>query len=224
MTKFRPLLINLLFFNAAFAQTPALDDEHAADREALRELGSHYEQAINTGNLMPLASSIATNASAVFATNDEVQGLDAMQKYFDSIKERLGKNSSYTVKLNPDRTEFFGDIALAHGSSDETAKLGNGREYRFKTHWTAVLRKDGKTWKAHRLHVSMDPFDNPAITARLQMRTWIAGGFGMLAAVAAFAIGRATKSRTIRKSVLNSRDPGQVPDRSSVPRPSKHRR
>jgi ketosteroid isomerase-like protein len=195
MIDFRHLLINLLFFSTAFAQTPAPEDEHAADRAALRELGGQYEQAINSGNLMPLAPSIAPEASAVFATNDEVQGLEAMQKYFDSIKERLGRNSSYTVKLNPDHSEFFGDIALAHGRSDETAKLGNGQEYRFTTHWTAVLRKDGGSWKAHRLHVSMDPLDNPAITARLQMRTWIAVALGVLAAAAAFVVGRASKRR-----------------------------
>jgi ketosteroid isomerase-like protein len=196
MIHSRHLLINLLCFSAAFAQTPAPDDQHAADRAALRELGSQYEQAINSGNLMPLAPLIAPEASAVFATNDEVQGLDAMQKYFDSIKERLGKGSSYTVKLNPDRTEFFGDIALGHGRSEETAKLGSGREYHFTTHWTAVLRKDGGSWKAHRLHVSMDPLDNPAIAARLQIRTWIAAALGMLAAGAAFVVGRASKKRT----------------------------
>ena len=38
-----------------------------------------------------------------------------MQKYFDEIKQRLGKGSSYAVKLKPERTEFFGDIAFAHG-------------------------------------------------------------------------------------------------------------
>jgi len=199
MTHSRHLLINLLFFSTALAQPPAPEDEHGADRAALRELGGKYEQGINSGNLMPLAPSIAPEVSAVFATNDEVQGLDAMQKYFDSIKERLGKNSSYSVKLNPDRTDFFGNIALAHGRSDETAKLGNGREYRFTTHWTAVLRKDNGSWKALRLHVSMDPLDNPAITARLQVRTLIVAALGALAAAVAFAIGRAARKRAASK-------------------------
>lgn len=197
MINFRHLLISLLFSSAAFAQTPAPDDGHAADRAALRELGSRYEQAINSGNLLPLAPSIAPEASAVFVTNDEVQGLEAMQKYFDSIKERLGKNSSYVIKLTPDHTEFFGDIALAHGRSDETAKLGNGREYSFTTHWTAVLRKENGAWMAHRLHVSMDPFDNPVIKARIQFTHLIAAAIGLVAAGVAFAIGRATKKRAL---------------------------
>ena len=192
------LLVTLLSCSAAFAKEAPSGDEHAADRAALRELGGRYEQAINSGDLRPLASSVASSASAVFATNDEVQGLDAMQKYFDSIKERLGKNSSYTVKLNPDRTEFFGDIALAHGRSDETAKLGSGREYRFTTHWTAVLQKDAKGWKALRLHVSMDPLDNPAITARLQKRTLVVATAGVLVAGGAFVLGRSRRQSGAR--------------------------
>jgi ketosteroid isomerase-like protein len=195
MLHFRIPLISLLLLGTAVAETSAPDDRHAADRAALRALGSQYEQAINSGDLRPLAPSIAPEASAVFATNDEVQGLEAMQKYFDSIKQRLGAGSSYTVKLVPDRTEFFGDFALAHGRSEETAKLGSGREYRFTTHWTAVLDKDGGTWKARRLHVSMDPLDNPAITARLQIRTWTLLACGVLAAGLTFGLGLAIGRR-----------------------------
>lgn len=193
MIHSRQILIGLLSFSTALAQTPAPDDGHAADRNALHALGGQYEQAINQGNLRALEPSIAPSASAVFVTNDEVQGLEAMQKYLDSIKERLGKDSSYTVKLIPDATEFFGDIALAHGRSDETAKLGNGSEYKFTTHWTAVLGKEGGGWKALRLHVSMDPFDNPAVAARLQIRTLLVAALGLVVAVVAFFIGRTSR-------------------------------
>lgn len=193
MIRFLPLLLSLLCFGTAFAQDPA--DAHAADRAALRELGSRYEAAINHGDLRPLAPFVAPTASAVFATNHEVQGLEGMQQYFDSMKERLGKNSSYTVKLEPDRTEFFGDIAIAHGRSAENARLGNGDEYRFTTRWTAVLHKDPDGWKALRLHVSMDPLDNPVIAARLKARTWMIAALGVLVAGVAFATGRVARAQ-----------------------------
>jgi uncharacterized protein (TIGR02246 family) len=190
MKSFAILFLALLFTTPIFAQSPSPEDEHAADRTALRQLGASYEQAINGGNLTSLAPSVAPDATAVFVTNDEVQGIEDMQKFFENIKERLGKGSSYTVKLQPDRTAFFGDIALAHGTSDELAKTGSGREFKFTTHWTAVLRKDAGQWKALRLQVTMDPFNNPAVAAQLQMRTWIAAGLGVVAAIVAFIIGR----------------------------------
>jgi ketosteroid isomerase-like protein len=139
--------------------------------------------------------------SAVFATNHEVHGLDGIQKYFDSVKEMLGKGSSYTVKLEPDRTEVFGDIAIGHGKSAEVARWGDGREYRFETRWTVVLRKEADGWKALRLQVTMDPFDNPAIAARLKARTWVMAALSVLAAGVAFAIGRAPKRQGQRINV-----------------------
>lgn len=182
--------LSLLCFSCAFAQDPGANDDRATDRASLRELGRRYEHAINSGDLRQLAPSLAPTASAVFATNDEVRGLDAIQKYFDSIKIRLGRGSTYTVKLDPDTTEFYGDIALAHGRSDETAKLGSGSEFHFITHWTAVLRKGATGWQALRLQVTMDPLNNPAITARLQTRTLIVAALGVVAAGVAFALGR----------------------------------
>ena len=197
MKRFLFLLTSLLSLSVGLAQEPAPDDERADDRAALRALGAQYEQAINSGDLRPLAPSVTPAASAVFATNHEVHGLDAMQQYFDATKEQLGRGSTYTVKLKPDRTEFFGDLALARGTSDEVARLGSGREYRFTTHWTALLRKDAGGWKAHRLHVSMDPLDNPAIAARLQWRTGITAAIGVLAAITAFLLGRRSGRRTV---------------------------
>lgn len=194
MNHSRLLLISLLFATTAFAQTPP-DDGHDADRAALRELGRQYEQAINGGNLLALAPSVAKEASAVFVTNDEVQGIEAMQKYLEAIQQRLGKGSAYTVKLDPDSTEFFGDLALAHGRSHENAKLASGRVYEFTTRWTAILRKDGAGWKAQRLHVSMDPFDNPIISTRLQMRTWATAGIGVVLAILTFGLGMMIRRR-----------------------------
>jgi ketosteroid isomerase-like protein len=187
------LLLSLLFLNTvALAQTPApnnTSDARESDKTALRKLGAAYEQAINNGDLRSLAPMVGPNASAVFETNDEVKGLDAMQSYFDSVKQRLGPGTSYAVQLNPDDAEFLGDVALAHGTSDETVKPGNGHEFHFSTHWTAVLQKDATGWKALRLHVSMNPFDNPMITARLQMRTTVVAVLGLVLAGIAFVLG-----------------------------------
>lgn len=189
------LLLSILFCGHLCAQEPAPPDEHAADRAALRELAGRYEEAINNGDLHPLEPSVAPTVSAVFATNHEVHGLDGIQKYFDSVQEMMGKGSSYTVKLEPDRTEFFGDIAIGHGKSAEVATWGDGREYRFDTKWTVVLKKEADGWKALRLQVTMDPFDNPVITTRLLARTWVLLALGVIAAGIAFFVGRGFRKR-----------------------------
>jgi len=108
-------------------------------------------------------------------TGDEVVGIDAMQAFFDDIKQRLGPGSSYSVKLVPDDTQFFGDLALAHGTADESVKLGTGTAFSYTTRWTALLRKLDGTWKAERLHVSLNPIENPIIEARTQAQIWTWG-------------------------------------------------
>jgi len=166
----------------AAAQTDALESE----KQALRALGATYEKAINSGDLRTLASSLTPTASAVFMTGDELKSLNEMQAFFDSIKKRLGEGSSYSVKLVPDDTQFFGDIALAHGTANETVKLGNGSSFSYTTRWTALLRKLGGAWKAERLHVSLNPLDNPIVAARCRAQNWT---IGMVTTAMGIAVG-----------------------------------
>ena len=165
--------------SVAFSQQPDADP-HAADREALRAIGARYEKAINDGNLSPLADSLLPSMSTVFVTGKEVAGVEAMQKYYEDIKAQLGEGSSFKVKLIPDRTEFFGDMAIAHGRSDESVNFANGSTLAYQTVWTAVLKKTDGQWKGARLHVSMDPVENPIIELKTKWRERLIGGGGLL--------------------------------------------
>jgi ketosteroid isomerase-like protein len=172
-----PLLVLTLTASRLIAQTPA--DPHEADRAALRELGARYEQAINEGKLTGLADALLPEMSAVFATGDEVRGMEAMQKFYDDIKTKLGDGSTYSIKMLPDRTDFFGDTAVAHGKSDEHVRLGNGTELDYQTLWTAVLLKQNGQWKAARLHVSLDPVNNPFVAMKTKWRDRLFAAAGL---------------------------------------------
>lgn len=98
-----------------------------------------------------------------------------MQSYLEGVKKQLGEGSSYTVKLIPDDTHFDGNHAIAEGISEEKVVAG-GKEFTYQTRWTAILKHDGETWKAQRLHVSLNPFENPIIAYRARMQKWTYGG------------------------------------------------
>lgn len=181
----------LFLASLVLSQLALAQQDTEADKQALRALGASYEKAINSGDLSPLAPSLTPTASAVFLTNDEFKGLPAMQAFFDDIKKRLGSGSSYQVKLLPDDTQFFGDTALAHGSADEMVTLANGSSFTYTTRWTALLRKLDGAWKAERLHVSLDPIDNPIVAARTTAQSWLIGsGAALLGALLGFLIAR----------------------------------
>ena len=166
------------------AQSPATaDDGREADRQALRALAARYEAAIGSGDLMSLQDSVLPGTSAVFMTGDEVTGLANMQTFLDGIMKELGAGTKYSVKLNPNPTQFEGDLAMASGTSDEKVVFGNGKELNYQTKWTAILKKvDGK-WVSARLHVSLDPINNPIIEMRTRMEKWIAAGIALAGGV-----------------------------------------
>lgn len=182
-------LASLAFAGGLLAQAP--DAALEADKDALRALGRRFEEAINKGDVMPLSDAVLPESSAVFMTNDEVKGLPAMQGFFDGIKARLGAGSRYTIKLKPDATDFHGDIAIAHGTCEETVHLGAGTDFSYPTKWTAVLKKVDGRWQAARVHVSLDPISNPIVDLRLQAQKWMMAGGGVAAGlIVGFLAGR----------------------------------
>lgn len=117
-------------------------------------------------------------------TGVEVKGIQNMQKYYDEIKSKIGNGGSYTVKLLPDDTDFHGDVAIAHGASDETVVLGSGKRITYQSRWTAVLEKTNGKWMALRLHVSIDPIENPFVAMKMGVGKWLHLGIGGLAGLA----------------------------------------
>jgi ketosteroid isomerase-like protein len=195
MKVIQSALMFVMFLLPIQAQVPE-NDTHASDKQALRALAEKYENAINQGNFSSLKEFVAPSASAVFMTGHELVGLDAMQKYYDEVKVKLGTGSSYSVKLNPADTEFYDSIAVTHGTSDERVTFGNGKQLAYQSKWTAVLQKNNDQWIAIRMHVSIDPIDNPFITMKNQVTHWIYSSVaGLSGALLAWLIARRNRNR-----------------------------
>jgi ketosteroid isomerase-like protein len=159
------------------AATSALPDEESLHQE-LRGLKKAYEDAVNSGNLAPLAPVFGPQSSGVVATNEEFHTLAEMQAIFDRFKNSLGPDYIYRVKLNPERSLIYGDIAVARGTSDEYVK-SNGHEFNLTTRWTAVLRRENGQWHLLRSQVSMDPFHNSVTDHFFASVKRIYGGGGL---------------------------------------------
>jgi ketosteroid isomerase-like protein len=145
------------------AASGAADQE--ADHAALRRFKPLFEQAINENRLELMRPHLDRPFSVVTYTDREFTDFDAFQARWQQTRSELLQGGRYTVTLDPDRSDIYGDVAVAHGNSDNLLVTGSGQEHRFSSHWTVVFHKVGGEWKIARAHNSLNPFDNPMLRA-----------------------------------------------------------
>ena len=178
----------------SLALTPTLHGQDEAEHEALRKIKAAYEEAIKSNDLKKMAPYLGPGVSGVMVTGEEVKGLEGLQAYWNKIKALMGPGGKYEVTLKPEKSELFGDIALARGSTEDLVRTDTGKTYHFSSLWTAICRKDNGQWKIIRMQGTMDPITNPFVNARVQF-TRMAYGIGglLLGVILAIVIGLARR-------------------------------
>ena len=185
----------------AAARPSDAPDVHEADRQALRDLKALYEKAASTGDIDALAPLVGPGFTGVMMTSDPVASVEDMRSYWARMRSLIGDGGSYRVELAIDGpSEFFGDIAVAHGTSKDFVHTGSGRDYNFDGRWTAVFRRTPEGWKALRIHGSMDPIGNPFVRAGVSGTAWVVGIVAVLVGALLGWIGRSMRSGSDRPS------------------------
>ncbi|HTV39034.1 MAG TPA: DUF4440 domain-containing protein [Candidatus Sulfotelmatobacter sp.] len=158
-----------------------------ADRAALRAIGTNYEDAANSGDLSKLKTDLSDQVTGVMVTGQPIAGYDGLVGYWKGIQGLIGSGGSYHVALDPDKSDFFGDIAICHGSANEGVRLASGRELDFSSYWTAVCHRENGKWKVFRMQATMDPVHNVFVSLQLK-RAKMACAFGGFVAGAALML------------------------------------
>lgn len=174
----------MLGLGTAVAAAEAAED---ADHEALRALREVYERAVNENNVELLRPHLDPDFSAVTSTNQAVSGFEGFKAYWNEYWGHVpvgGTGPRYTAKLAPERSLVYGDLAIGGGTSHDTIRTADGREYALAARWTVVFHKRAGKWKILRLHASIDPFSNPLVgqgAQRLALKAALGAlGVGML--------------------------------------------
>ena len=160
--------------------------DEEADRAALRKIKALYEDVVGSDDITKLLPYLPANLTAVTPTGEEVQGPQELQAYFKRIWALIGKGGTYQVKVNVSSTDFYGDIAVSSGTTDERVRSAAGQEYQFPMLWTAVSRKEGEQWQVVRMHGSIEPLSNVFVAAQLHMTKLL---YGIGGGVAGLTVG-----------------------------------
>ena len=158
----------------------AVQADEAADHAALREMKTRYEDALNRGDLSPLRGLPASGFSGVLLLGEEVHGYEELVSKWQRLQKLIGKGGEYHVKINPQLSDLYGDLAVSHGTNEEYVRTSDGREYRFPSSWTVVSHRENGQWKVVRLHASMAPVENVFVEAKLKAARFIYGLAGTL--------------------------------------------
>jgi ketosteroid isomerase-like protein len=154
----------------------AASGSEEADHDALRALVPLYERAANEGKPELLKPYLDPDFGGVMVTGDEVDGFASLQEFWANIQKMIGDGGRYHVKVNvAARSILSGDLAVAHGTTEDDVVTANGKKYHFEGRWTAVCRKKDGQWKVLRVHGSMNPISNPFVMAALRVSSLTAG-------------------------------------------------
>lgn len=167
----------VILFAAAVPPLAAADDAKAHDE--LRQLLAVYEKAINSGDLAPLESFFSPESSGVVVDNQPFKNFVELKAIYDRFHASF-PGTVYHIKMDAEPSQIIGDLAVAHGTCDEFVKMGAG-EFAYKSHWTAVLKRENGQWKLVRSQFTMDPFRS-TIVQYFVRQTKLYAGLGGLAA------------------------------------------
>jgi ketosteroid isomerase-like protein len=189
--------------SAASPQQPAgaTSPQEEADHDALRALKAIYEKAIRENQIGNLSPYLHADFHGVMVTGQPVSSSADLERYWHTIKDLIGPGGTYTTTLNPERSLILGDIALARGTSDDYVKSDKGREFRFLTHWSAVLQREGTAWKIRYVQGTMDPVGNPFVRTFTRDALIRIGGFSLVAGIiVGLAFGVVWRRRRTRRA------------------------
>lgn len=169
---------------AADEPQPPDPQQDEAEHAALREYKALFEKAASENQLDLLRPLLHEPFSVVTYTDREFTNFEEFQARWQQTRDEIVGDGSYRVTLLPERSEIYGDWAIARGDSENVLVTAAGNEYTFSSHWTAVFRKQDGQWKVVRVHSSLDPFGNPmvvgTVTKRLTQTGLLAGLGGLL--------------------------------------------
>ncbi|MCX6953886.1 MAG: nuclear transport factor 2 family protein, partial [Verrucomicrobia bacterium] len=178
-------LATLLAVAALFRwAVPLHAEDEAKLHDELRQLRTVYENAINSGDLTPLAGLFSPGSSGVVVNNQTFTSLAELKAIYEKFRGSF-PGVVYRIKMDAAPSQIYGDIAVAHGTCEESVKLPVG-DFSYTSNWTAVLRRVGGQWTLIRSQVTMDPFGSSIVDYLIrQTKLW----FGLGGAVGGLVIG-----------------------------------
>ena len=172
----------LFLFSMFFSVTPLhAEDHHQAERQQLKNMLVDIEQGINGGDIDRMTKYIDAEGTVTWLNAEVSKGPTEVRNYF---KRMVGNSqdavlSKYETHPKIDQmTRFYGDVAIASGTTEDLFTPHHRAAFRFDTRWSATLLKRDGEWKIVSLSLTTNSFHN-ALTQELERYVTLAGAGGI---------------------------------------------
>ena len=189
--KHKTLLI-IFFFLPLFAFPTYAQFDPEQERSRLRQMLTDIEQALNDKQMQPILELLEDDAVVIFLNGHVARGPEGINAYFENIfsgSEAILKDYQTRADVGAP-ARFYGDIAVADGSTEDTFFFIDGSDMTVTTYWSAVLKHSGGDWKVVNLHFSSNLFDNPLMSAFESKMMFLIGASFLIGALIVFLLMR----------------------------------
>ena len=163
------------------AQVPAEPQKPATDiqqtHDELRRLKDTMVAALNKGDVEELAAHLHPNVIFTGMNGEVARGPAAVRAYFERMMKgpnRIVESIHVDVQVD-ELTDLYGPTGVAFGSSADSYKLADGREFRVRSRWTSSLIRQEGRWLITSFHSSANVFDNAILAEVERFGRWATG-------------------------------------------------
>lgn len=191
-------ILLLLMATTAGAQQPTNVATDEATHNALRQLKTEMETALNNRDLDKIVANVDPNVVFTTMNGDVCRGPEQIRAYFHKMLEEPGhivKNVKVSFEVDQLTTLYGGDTGVAYGSSKDHYELTNGSTFDIDGRWTCTMVKSGDRWVIAAFHYSANVFDNPVLDRMKKLMMLGIAAAAVLALLIGIGIGRLTKRR-----------------------------
>ncbi len=167
----------------ATASETAISPEAAAEafHTELRTLRDDMLAAIKNGDFDAMSQHLHPDVVFTPMNGEVSRGPEAIRAYFNKMMkgpDAIVKNVSFDLEVDRP-ADFYGNTAMAFGSSNDHYTLNNGMDFPIRTRWTCALTRENGKWLITAFHASTNVFDNPILeqAGQVAMLKW--GGIGL---------------------------------------------
>ncbi len=183
-----PLMLALalptLLQETAFAD-PA--DPHAADRQALIKVFQEIEAGINDQNIERMVAQMTPDATVTWLNGEVSRGHDEIRAYYQRMvkgSDRILNKYTTAAKIGA-HARFFGEIAVADGTMQDSFFPVSRKPFKLSSNWTSTSAKINGEWKVVSMHLSANVFNNDLLDEAKSAAKLTAAGGGLAGVVLA---------------------------------------